>query len=90
MNGYCYICGMYGALEKHHVFHGAYRAKADRMGLTVHLCHRCHNEPPSGVHHSRGADRALKAEFQARVMAAEGWDTARFIQEFGQNYREDD
>lgn len=86
MNGYCYICGIYGPLENHHVFHGPYRKKADRMGLTVHLCHRCHNDPPCGVHHSREADRRLKAEFQRKVMDNEGWDTERFIREFGRNY----
>lgn len=60
------------------------------MGLTVYLCHTCHNEPPTGVHHSRQMDRMLKAYMQKQVMKTYGWDTERFIREFGQNYIEEE
>lgn len=60
------------------------------MGLTVDLCHACHNEPPTGVHHSRQMDRMLKAYVQKQVMQTYDWDTERFIREFGQNYIEEE
>ena len=68
------------------MFYGPFRRKADRMHLTVELCHSCHNEPPDGVHHNRERDLRLKREFQQRVMEEQGWDTDRFIREFGRNY----
>ena len=47
----CYLCGSVRALERHHIF-GAYnRRKSEKYGLTVLLCHNCHNEPPRGAHH---------------------------------------
>lgn len=49
----CYCCGTMQNLELHHCCHGtANRKIADRLGLTVYLCHRCH----SIVHDS---DRSL-------------------------------
>ena len=39
----CYICGKYGEMQTHHLLHGtANRKQADKYGLTVHLCQRCH------------------------------------------------
>lgn len=41
----CYICGAYGALERHHAMHGtANRRKAEEDGLTVNLCPKCHRD----------------------------------------------
>lgn len=39
----CYFCHTTQGLHTHHVIHGtANRKIADRLGLTVKLCHRCH------------------------------------------------
>lgn len=49
----CFLCGSAQWLEKHHIF-GAYnRRKSEKYGLTVTLCHYCHNEPPTGAHHNK-------------------------------------
>jgi hypothetical protein len=57
----CYICGRTGWIERHHIFNGtAYRKKSEQYGLTVHLCHRCHNEPPNGVHYNQKLDEIIK------------------------------
>lgn len=39
----CFICGAVGPTDVHHCMHGtANRELADKYGLTVHLCHKCH------------------------------------------------
>lgn len=67
----CFICGG-RATEKHHIMHGYSgldRKLSERYGLTVGLCHRCHNEPPNGVHFNAGVDYWLKAKAQAAFEA---------------------
>lgn len=60
----CYLCGG-RATEKHHCMHGyGNRKLAERYGLTVGLCHFCHNEPPNGVHYNAEVDNYLKREAQ--------------------------
>ena len=57
--GQCYRCGRTCQTEKHHIFAGPNRKLSEKYGLTVHLCHACHNEPPAGAHFSKEtADRA--------------------------------
>lgn len=55
----CYLCRKWynlrtlHTLELHHIFPGTEnRAISDRLGLTVWLCHRHHNEPPQGAHYN--------------------------------------
>ena len=59
----CYFCRR-PATEKHHIY-GGYsgidRKLSEKYGLTVHLCHWCHNEPPNGVHFNKDRDDYLKA-----------------------------
>ena len=80
----CYLCGSTSFLEKHHIFNGADRKKSEKYGLTVYLCHYCHNEPPKGVHHNAENNRALKEigqrEFEKQYPALS------FRQIFGRNY----
>ena len=83
---HCYCCGATRCLEKHHIFGGAFRKKSERLGLTVRLCHNCHNEPPLGVHHNAEQMLLLHQAGQQTAMATYGWSTDDFIQEFGKNY----
>lgn len=82
----CYFCGSTASLEKHHIFNGAYRTKSENLGLTVYLCHNCHNEPPYGVHHNADEMKRLKAEGQAAAMNYYGWSEERFRDMFGKSY----
>ena len=83
----CFLCEAHGALEEHHVFFGtANRKQSEKYGLKVYLCHRCHNEPPFGVHHCRPADLALKRRAQKVAMHRYKWTLHDFIQLFGRNY----
>lgn len=38
----CFICGAMTGLETHHIFGGPNRKKADKDGMTVRLCRKCH------------------------------------------------
>lgn len=89
MTGNCYLCGEYEVLERHHIFGGALRKKSERYGLVVHLCHRCHNEPPNGVHHNRETRRAMQVYGQLKAMREQGWTVEDFRREFYKNYLED-
>lgn len=82
----CFICHTQNWLEWHHVWGAAFRNKSNKLGLVVRLCHYCHNEPPDGVHHNREIRRKLQAYAQKKAMEQYGWDTDRFIKEFGKNY----
>ena len=86
MTGYCYMCHKYTDLERHHIFGGAYRDKSEKYGLTVDLCHACHNEPPDGVHHNAKNNEVIKRLGQIRAMGDNNWTVEDFIREFGKNY----
>ena len=81
----CYICGSTQWLERHHVMNGYDRDKSEKYGLTVYLCHYCHNEPPNGVHYNRKLSDALKRVAQERFDEVHG--NGAFFKEFGKNYK---
>lgn len=86
----CFLCGRNGAddpLDKHHIFGGAYRAKSDRYGLTVYLCHsRCHEKGKHAVHRDGEVMRWLREFGQRKAMEENDWTVDDFIREFGKNY----
>lgn len=82
----CYICGSVRWIEIHHVFGGADRKTSDKYGLTVPLCHYCHNEPPNGVHQNKEIRKVLQAKVQKKAMAHYGWDMEAWRSRFGKNY----
>lgn len=82
----CFLCGGYGAFEWHHIFGGAYRKKSEKYGLKVRLHHKCHNEPPNGVHFNIDAMQNLRKIGQTAAMQKYGWNTKQFIDIFGKNY----
>ena len=73
----CYECGSYDWIEIHHIFGGEY-------GYILPLCHRCHNEPPNGVHHNK----AKRREYQRMAQEHFEIDHTRteFMLLFGRNY----
>lgn len=82
----CYICGSHQWIEIHHVFGAADRNTSDKYGLTVPLCHYCHNEPPNGVHQNKDIRRALQAKTQKIAMKYYAWDIETWRSLFGRNY----
>ena len=74
-------------MELHHVYFGfGLRELSDQYGLTVWLCHYCHNEPPNGVHQNKEIRRALQARVQRIAMKHYGWSEKDFIGLFRKNY----
>lgn len=86
----CFLCGRNGAadpLDRHHAFGGANRNKSEKYGLVVLLCHhRCHIFGDKAAHRHRPTRLMIQRWAQEKVMKEQGWDTERFIQEFGKSY----
>lgn len=80
----CYFCARQtGKLDRHEIFHGAFRKKSKALGTWVTLCHTCH----MALHQSDAdLDALLKRQGQRQAMSHYGWNEAEFIQQFGKNY----
>ncbi len=80
----CFWCGRKdGKLDRHEVFHGAYREKSKALGLWVNMCHECHMR----LHHKDAQiDATLKKEGQCAAMALYGWGVSEFRRRFEKNY----
>lgn len=82
----CFFCGRYavrpyGAV--HHALHGtANRKLADKDGLTVRLCHRCH----MNLHDKGNLDKELQRIAQARWMEYYGKSEDEFRERYGKSY----
>lgn len=83
---HCYLCHRYlgSGGEVHHVLNGADRKNSEKYGLTVKLCHFCHNEPPHGVHFDPIVRNALKRE--AQKIFEDKYSHEDFMRIFGRNY----
>jgi len=90
MTGTCFLCGNYETVEEHHIFGGALRPKADKLGLTVKLCPWCHRIDPDSAHQSRETQLYLRKYGQAKAMREQGWTAEDFIREFERNYLDED
>ena len=84
--GVCFLCGRFCPTEQHHIFRGKNRKRADADGVTVHLCHWCHNEPPMGVHYNKVTDTWLKQRGQVAWMEHYGKTVDDFIHAYGRKY----
>ena len=83
----CYMCGSTQWIEVHHIFFGRGLKKVcDEYGMTVSLCHYCHNEPPNGVHQNKENRRALQEKAQKIAMEHYGWTVEDFRSHFGKNF----
>ena len=86
----CFLCHRtetsYNRLEVHHIFGGANRKLSEKYGLTVTLCHACHNEPPDGVHYNADIALYVHQYGQRKAMKEQGWTVDEFREIFGKNY----
>lgn len=80
----CFLCGSTTWLERHHCIVGSYRKLSDQYGLTVKLCHYCHNEPPLGAHFNRDTAEYLRKAAQRAFEKKYSHD--EFIRVFGRNF----
>lgn len=80
----CYLCGCRQGLETHHILGGiANRRLADRYGLTVRLCQRCHTGK-NGAQYDKDLNLLLKQEAQRRFEALHGH--SEWMETFRKNY----
>ena len=79
----CLVCGTTIGLEVHHVFYGSFRKAADKHGLTVKLCGKCHRGN-DGVHFNTALDLWLKKAAQKRFESIHGHE--EFIRIFRKDY----
>ena len=78
----CYLCGTTENLEVHHLLCGIHqRAKAEKYGLTIDLCHRCHMK----VQQSPALMRWSRIKGQKMFESKYG-NRDDFIKIFGKNY----
>ena len=90
MEGICELCGNWEELERHHVFQGALRKKAEKYKLTVMLCPFCHQYDADSAHRCYQTRVFLRQRAQRQTMDKLGWTKARWVEEFGRNYLDDD
>ena len=77
----CYLCGRTDGLQVHHCLHGSMRKAADKYGLTVYLCYRCHT-----LLHDHGLyDQKLQELAQEHFENKYGHE--EYMRIFGKNYR---
>nr|DAE50976.1 MAG TPA: Recombination enhancement, RecA-dependent nuclease [Caudoviricetes sp.] len=89
----CWLCGggAWDGLERHEIFGGrGRREKSKRLGLWLTLCRRCHQASPMAAHQNANTMALLHQVGQKAAMQHYGWDTNRFISEFGRNYITED
>ena len=84
------MCGNYETVERHHLFGGARRKKADKLKLTVMLCPYCHQYDPDSAHKSAETRLYLHKYGQKKAMREQGWEKEDFVREFGKNYLDED
>lgn len=80
----CYICGLWGHMEEHHIFGGPCRKTADRMGLVVHLCRECHrhlHDDHDGYKVKQYLHEVGQAAYEAQI-----GDREHFINDFIRSY----
>ncbi len=82
----CYICGLYGPIEDHHIYFGANRNISEKHGFKVYLCTN-HHRGTAGVHGKLGhaLDLRLKQECERKYIN-QGHTKEEFIKLIGKNY----
>ena len=77
----CMICGRTDSVTTHHLLCGANRRAADRHGLTIPLCSRCHDKVQTD-----GRLMAISKAMGQLLFMLKGGSRKAFIAEFGQDY----
>lgn len=82
----CYLCGSTVGLERHHCIHGSgWRQLADKYGLTVYLCGRCHRDGKVGVH-GQNTEADMKLKRAAQRAFEKKWNHDIWMLQFKRNY----
>lgn len=83
----CILTGYDGVyLDRHHVFGGTNRKKAESMGLWVWVRPELHRTGAGSIHRERELDLQLKKWAERICLEAYDMTEEDFIREFGRNY----
>lgn len=90
-DGYCWLCGKWGHLEKHHIFGGNPNRKlSEKYGLTVLLCgESCHRNGEKAAHKCAETAQRLHEYGQLKFMQEQKASVEDFRRVFGKNYLEE-
>ena len=77
----CMICGSADNVTTHHLLCGSNRRAADRHGLTIPLCSRCHDKVQTD-----GRLMAISKAIGQLLFMLKGGSKQEFMAEFGQDY----
>ena len=90
-DGYCWLCGKWGHLEKHHIFGGNPNRKlSEKYGLTVFLCgESCHRNGEKAAHKCAETAQRLHEYGQRKFMQEQNASIEDFRRVFGKNYLEE-
>ena len=88
--GKCFLSGVYGIVERHHIFGGARRDLSERYGLVVELSPEKHRLNPDSAHRSGETADRLHRYGQMKVMIEQRWTVEEFRLVFGRNYLDED
>ena len=77
----CMICGSTDSVTTHHLLCGSNRRAADRHGLTIPLCRRCHDKVQTD-----GRLMAISKAIGQLLFMLKGGSKQEFMAEFGQDY----
>lgn len=81
----CFVCHGTHNLERHHIFNGPYRSKAEKDGMWVWLCAEHHRQ----IHAYFQMRRKLK-EMGQRIYEEKIGTRQEFRQRYGKNYIEEE
>lgn len=82
----CFETGTPRALDVHHIYPGANRAKSDELGCWVYLAHNVHMALHDHLEPFASLGEQLKALCQRTLEEEHGWTRGRFIETFGKSY----
>ena len=77
----CMICGSTDSVTTHHLLCGSNRRAADRHGLTIPLCSRCHDKVQTD-----GRLMAISKAIGQLLFMLKCGSKQEFMAEFGQDY----
>ena len=79
---FCIECGG-TATERHHVIEGKNRGNSERWGLTIMMCHKCHDKLHFDPKESGMAEKYKK---MAQMAFEYEFDHEKWMTIFGRNY----
>ena len=81
----CFICGSYDTIQEHHIFGGSVKKTADRLGMVVHICLKCHtmihSSDPEGIELKQMLHRLGQRIYEGQIGSRE-----EFIRDFIRSY----